>query len=370
VNTTSGVYASGNSRPVRIGIVGMGFGAAVHLPAFAALREAQITALADGGSGSADEVRRNHVPTANVYGNPFDLISDPDIDAVSIATPPAAQSALIAAALDAGKHVICEKPVGANLSECAALALKARRIGVIAAVGFQFRFERGLEAVIDVARQGRCGRIERIAVSWFGGRGRSHPLPFSWRCQNDKGGGVLREYGSHCFDYLACICGKSPKVEWARLGVRIPTRGTPPKPVSAADECDIVCRLPDGGVATIAISNVYAVPTGHRIEVNGSEGCMVFEHRPPFDRNSPIAVFSDTAGKVTALNDPTVGTGTDDSRIVAWKALAKRFIAAAANGKNSATDLPSLDDAVSAWRMIDAVERLCPIIPGRSDKEC
>jgi predicted dehydrogenase len=357
------------TSPIRVGILGMGFGASVHVPAFADVPGAQVAALADGGSGRARAIGKDHAPAARIFDDPFALLADPSIDAVSIAVPPTAQAAFVAAALDAGKHLICEKPVGTSLAECRALAAHARRAGRIAAVGFQFRFEQGLQSVIEAVRQERCGRIERLAVSWFAGRGR-RARPYSWRCEHAQGGGMLREYGSHCFDYLTHMIGYVPDIEWARLSVRVPVRGMPARHVTAEDECDLICRLSDGGVATIALSNIYAVPTGHRLVVFGSTGKIVFEHRPPYDSNAPTATFTDEAGETLVLSESTgpVSAGTD-SRHAAWRTLAERFIESIENGETAHPDLPTLKDAAAAWRMIEAAEGLCPMPAAASASE-
>lgn len=345
---------------MRIGVIGLGFGAHVHVPAFSALPGVDVVALADGGSGRVRAFGRDHLPAARVYDDPYALLADATINAVSIAVPPTAQAALISAALDAGKDVLCEKPVAGDAETCAALARRARAAGRVAAVGFQFRFEPGLTALIGAARQGLCGTIERIAVTWLGGHGRAQRLPFTWRCQRSGGGGVLREYGSHCFDYIARISGGAPEVISARLAVRVAMRGAPALPVSAEDECDVLCRLPAGGVATIAISNVYPLPTGHRVEVHGIEGVLGFEHRAPFDRYKAKAWFTDRTGKTQDLMEPAELGAVADSRLAAWGSLAARFVSTIRDPTQPATDLPMLEDAVAAWRVIEAVERLCP----------
>ena len=347
--------------PIRLGIIGMGFGAQVHLPAFASLPNVALVALADGGSGRARDIARDHAPAARVFSDPYALITDPDVDAVSIAVPPTGQGALVSAALAAGKHVLCEKPAGTSLAECTTLAAEAKRAGRIAAVGFQFRFERGLEALIAAVRQERCGTIERIAVSWFAGRGLRESLPFTWRCRHEMGGGMLREYASHCLDYIACMSGAPLAVDDARSAIRVPMRGMGNEAVTAEDECDILCRLPHNGVATIALSNVYARPTGHRVEVHGSEGLMVFEHCAPFDGHAPVASFTNRAGETVSLLAGDSGRTADgNSRITAWRSLARRFVQAIADGAGAFPDLPTLDDAVAVWRAIKACEAMCP----------
>ena len=98
-----------------MGVVGMGFGAGVHLPALATTDSIIVTGLADAGSGRAQAAAAKHAPEARVFNNGLDLAGWSGIDAVSIAVPPRQQGAIVRAAIDAGKHIICEKPFGAGL---------------------------------------------------------------------------------------------------------------------------------------------------------------------------------------------------------------------------------------------------------------
>ena len=117
---------------IRVGIIGLHQGVTVHLPAYAASAKYEIVAVCDRAPGLAEEVARtHHVPYQ--YTDAAQLIAAPEVEVVSIATPPRTHVGLATAALKAGKHVVVETPFVCNLAEVR--ALKAQHAALIAPFG-------------------------------------------------------------------------------------------------------------------------------------------------------------------------------------------------------------------------------------------
>ena len=108
----------------RVGIIGLGFGAQVHLPAFRS-EGWQIAAVCGRGRDKA-RVAADAAGVTDIHTDPAELFARTDIEAIAISTPPATHHSLSVAALDAGKHVVCEKPFAMSAAE--AVQMRTRRL--------------------------------------------------------------------------------------------------------------------------------------------------------------------------------------------------------------------------------------------------
>src|ERR1700693_3932236 len=121
------------SAPLNIGIIGLGFGSRVHVPAFRCDPRCSVAAIV--GSNAEKAMRVAHqLSIKTSYGDWRSVLDDRKIDAVSIAVPPLEQPVIARAALEAGKHVFCEKPLAANASQAASLLEAARRSRIAHAI--------------------------------------------------------------------------------------------------------------------------------------------------------------------------------------------------------------------------------------------
>src|SRR5262245_39380955 len=123
--------------PLRIGVIGLGFGRQVHVPAFQSLADCAVVGLCgshyDKSKKAAQEL---NVPRA--YGDWRDLVRDPGIDAVTMALPPVLQPVVVQAAAASGKHVFCEKPAALNSRQVSAMLNSIERARVAHAVDYIF----------------------------------------------------------------------------------------------------------------------------------------------------------------------------------------------------------------------------------------
>lgn len=347
------------ARPVRLGIVGLGFGASAHLPAFLSMPDVKVVAVADAGSGKARQVAAaTGVPRA--FDGWKGLIESREIDAVSVATPPGSQAAVVCAALDAGKHVLCEKPFGKSVDDARAMWALAKKRQLVNAVDFEFRMEPGIAALKRQVTVSAIGRIRRVDVSWFTG-GRADPSSaWSWQHDAGLGGGVLDGFGSHVVDYVEWMC-QSPFVRvFARAQILVRRRKDlegREREVSAEDSCDLLCDLANGAIANLRFSNASPFASGHRIEIVGEGGRLVYAHELPFRPDqATLAIETDARGlRPIPLESPELAPAGLDTRLFPFRQLAGSFIEAISG--RSMPDLPDFHRGLRVRRILEAARR-------------
>ena len=175
-------------------------------PAFRKVEGSQLVAvMRRDGRRAADYATRHGVP--RWYDDAERLISDPDVDAVYIATPPVAHAAYIRQVAEAGKPIYCEKPLGVSYAESreAVRFCAERNVPLYAAY-----YRRGLEKyrkVADLVREGKIGEVRCVQVAMYD-RGpertaRAEPAELPWRVRPEvSGGGLILDVGSHALDLL------------------------------------------------------------------------------------------------------------------------------------------------------------------------
>jgi predicted dehydrogenase len=341
---------------IKVGIIGVSFGADFHLPAFLSLPGVQVIALADGGSGRAARIARQLLPVPQVFDSGEALIALSGADVVSVATPPQYHAPLVMASLDAGIQVMCEKPFGLTLADADRMATAAKHRPVNTAVGYEMRYDRGIAALADAARRGLVGVPERLDVTWMSSGGRNPSRLFSWRDRRETSTGILGEFASHVFDYAPWLMA-SPIVEVAakastQVTRRIDAEGLHHE-ITAPDTLELDCRFGSGATGHIAVSNVASENCGHRIELAGSYGRLVLHLRPPFRERDIELGFQSGSATLRPLAMPSVARcNDDDTRRAAMSELVSAFLD---NGAESSA--PSFQDAFRVQQVIAAVQR-------------
>jgi predicted dehydrogenase len=142
----------------------------------------------------ADEygIRRRHEEHAG-------LLDDPDVDAVAVCVPPESRVQVASAVLDAGKHLLLEKPMALSLDACDQLIARARRSSCLTMMGFNLRWHRLAREARDIVRQGKLGPIRLIRTLFAGHWESADDLP-EWRKRRELGGGALLSKGMNGFD--------------------------------------------------------------------------------------------------------------------------------------------------------------------------
>ena len=180
--------------PLRIGLIGTGgFGRFLHTTweAHGAARVVAAASLDDGLPG---------VPTVRDWR---DLLVRPDVDLVAVATPPGTHAEMGIAALEAGKHLLVEKPVALTLADADALIAARDRSGRVAAVDFMLRFNPVVEALVAWGASGAFGPLVRVTVE---NEAQDATLPAGhWFWDRAQSGGILAEHAVHFLDVVNAI---------------------------------------------------------------------------------------------------------------------------------------------------------------------
>jgi len=334
---------------MRHAIVGAGFGADAHLPAFSAVPGVQVVGLADSGSGRAKQRARGAVACFSHWAQ---MLDEARPDTLSIAVPPLAQTEIALAALARGIHVLCEKPVGRGVSEAQQICEAARRASLVAAVTFQFRFEPGLQSLQREFRDGRIGGLRRLDFSWITAGRADSTRPWSWQHDASQGGGVLTAFMPHVADLIAWLTHDRVAQVVARTAIVVAQRPAAQayREVTAEDSIDAMLQLEQGAMASVRVTNCQRGGEGMRIEMHGEKGVLVLVHRPPFVAPA-IVEFSDGQRETIAVAG-SVAQGLD-SRAEPLHRLAQAFVAAV--NKDAASDLPLGDDALNAHLVVAAM---------------
>lgn len=346
------------SPPLRVGIIGGGFGAAVHLPALALLPGVRVVALADSGSGKA----RCHARDGIEYSADWRaLVARSDIDAITVAVPPTAQRDIVLAALRRGLHIFCEKPFGACPDDAIAMRDQARSTGRVAVVNYQFRFDLGIEALRAALRAGRIGRLRALDFCWLTA-GRANPgSPWSWQHDAAAGGGVIGAYFSHVADLLLWLTGAEPLVITAHCAIHMPERKDTngmSRSVTAEDSVTTLIEFSEDIVASCRVSNCQSGGDGMRIEIRGDQGMVVMTHRPPYRfEDCDLILYSANGNPELLAIDRPEEIAAADSRTYAVSRSLGRFLAATRG--SSVADLPDAEDGVAAQCLMQAVRLSC-----------
>ncbi len=193
-----------NEQRVRVGVIGAGrFAEECHVPGVQAHPRGEVVALcARNRERAAAMAARLNV--RHVYTDYQELLARSDIDAVILATPDALHLPVTLAALEAGKHVLCEKPLAMNADEAHRMVDAAQRSGLVAMVAFTFRYTRALPELRRLLREGVIGRPFQVILQVYWGGIITPGMSLTWREQAvQSAAGIWGDAGSHLFDALS-----------------------------------------------------------------------------------------------------------------------------------------------------------------------
>ena len=262
VLTTMKTSSGKRRRVLRVGIIGCGYAAErLHLPALRSVPSVCPMAIADSDPerlalvGDRFAIQRR-------YLDPEALLRDTEIDAVAVCVPPRAHAEIALAVLDAGRHLLVEKPLCLDLDDADRLVERARCAPVAAMVGFNLRFHRHVRAARRALEEGLIGPAELVRTTWSGGLREQIGQP-EWRRRRDLGGGVLNELAVHHLDLWRFLLGSEVAEVFAssRSEGRHDTKAT------------ITARLQIGALAVSGFCQGGAET--HEIEVCGGRGRLV-----------------------------------------------------------------------------------------------
>jgi myo-inositol 2-dehydrogenase / D-chiro-inositol 1-dehydrogenase len=183
---------------LRLGFAGCGeVSVEKHMPALRELSQFEITAVADIDPSRLALVNRRFGPVC-MYENIDCLLGDHGLDAIAVCLPPALQASTATAALDAGKHVWIEPPIGLTTAECDSLITRASVSDRVVTVGFHMRWHRLVREARNIVDSGRLGLIQSIRCVWNSPRRDDKPFFPSERVTRSNLRLPARAAGSRC----------------------------------------------------------------------------------------------------------------------------------------------------------------------------
>ena len=215
-----------------IGIVGAGmigaahaFGYRNHLSKFASrLPGLNLTAVADPNATLARQLARSFGFSRTV-SDWREVVSDPEIGVISVALPNFLHVDAVEAALAAGKHVLCEKPLALSASQARRLYEQGKSSSVCAATVFNYRRIPAVTEIRNMISAGELGEIVNILVQFQCEYAADPQLPHSWRYERNRAGpGALLDIGTHAIDTARFLCGEVSEVAGAVSTISIKER--------------------------------------------------------------------------------------------------------------------------------------------------
>ncbi len=195
---------------IGIALAGLGFGAKVHLPALTENKDIELKSLYHPNQDRLAKLCKE--TSVKGYTDWNQLLADPSIKGVVIATPPAQRFQLACEALEAGKHLLLEKPVALNEEQIAHLQKLSIKNSLSVAIDFEYRAVPIFMQAKRLLLKGEIGRPWLVKFDWLMSSRANSSRPWNWYSQNDAGGGVLGALGTHAIDIIHWLCGPTQSV--------------------------------------------------------------------------------------------------------------------------------------------------------------
>src|SRR5215207_2193898 len=372
---------------LRVGMIGIGFMGAAHsqgwrvAPRFFDLSsdvEMAVLVGRDTGRTEAAAAKWGWSETSTDWRS---LLERDDVDLVDVCTPGDTHAEIAIAALEAGKHVLCEKPLANSVAEAEAMAAAAERAvasGVRAMVGFTYRRVPAVSLARKLVADGRLGTIRHVRAQYLQDWIADPAAPMSWRLQKDKAGsGALGDIGAHIVDLTQYITGQALTGVSAMLETFVKER---PLPASAGslsgvggegtgtvtvDDAAVFLGRFTGGAVGVFEATRFALgrKNGIRIEINGSAGSLAFDFEDMnvlqfFDGSEPAESAGFRRIIVTEPGHPYVAAWWPAGHGLGYEHGFTHQVVDLVTALAENTDpAPSFADGLQVQRVLAAVER-------------
>jgi predicted dehydrogenase len=366
----------GSGGQIGIGMVGHAFMGAVHSHAWRSAHRffdlPMVPHLAV--LGGRDLVRTKAAAArfgfASVETDWHDVVTSDDVQLVDICTPGDTHAEIALAALAAGKHVLCEKPLAntvAQAAEMAAAADAAAARGVRSMVAFNYRRVPAIAFARKLVEEGRIGTVRHVRAVYLQDWLSDERAPMAWRLRKDKAGsGALGDLGAHIVDATQYLVGDLLTGVSALTNTFVrkrPNEGGDLEDVTVDDAALFLGRFANGAVASYEATRfALGRKNAMRVEVNGSKGSIAFD----FESMNELSFFDGSDGEtagfrrilVTEPTHPYVGAWWPPGHLLGYEHTFTHevvdLVRAIADGADPS---PSFADGLQVQRVLAAVER-------------
>jgi predicted dehydrogenase len=374
------------TETLKIGLVGGGFMAKAHALAYAAMPmfywPAPAIPVRHVLADVTDELAQDAAARFGFERSTSDwrrIVDDPEVDVVDIAVPNDLHEEIAVAAAQAGKHVLCEKPLARNADEARRMADAVREAGVTNMVAFNYRRTPAVLLAREIIERGEIGRILNFRGTYLQDWSADPESPLSWRFQQSvAGSGAVGDIASHVLDIARFLVGDIAAVNAVvkryiddrpvqtghadALGTTRASGSVDRGPVDVDDEVMTLLRFADGAVGSLeATRNAYGRNNFITFEIHGDRGSLAFN----YERRDELQLFdagdpSDRRGFRTIYTGPphphgaalwpipALGVGYGETKIIECH----DFVEAVVTGRPAS---PSFEDGWAVAAICDAL---------------
>jgi predicted dehydrogenase len=349
---------------IRLGLIGASvkgtWSARSHLPAVRASQDVELTAVCTTKADSAEAARQGHGARL-AFDDYHKMIASPEIDAVAVVVRVPSHYAPTKAALEAGKHVYCEWPLGRTTSEAEELAALAKANRLVTAVGVQARVNPALIHLKEQVQAGFVGEVLAVHVSLLREGVLSRPSHRTWQRDVELGANTLTIAAGHTVDAMRFVVG-----DLSRLSAVVATQakqwldtGTGALlDVTSPDNVLLTGRLANGAVASVHVGAIPFAGSGYRMEIYGREGTLVATGEDSPQLGKVLLHGAKRDNKLAPMPVPERFTiaapGTPSGEASNVGQMYTLFAQAIRTGK---IEQPSFETAVDLHRLIDAIRQ-------------
>ncbi|PSB05886.1 oxidoreductase [Pleurocapsa sp. CCALA 161] len=348
-----------SKNQIGVAVVGTGFGQKIHIPGFQHHPRTEVVAVYNRDLNQAQKIADEH-KIYYAYNELDKILSLPEVDAVSISTPPFLHYEMGKKVLEAKKHLLLEKPMAMNATQVKELYHLAQAQDVTAIADFEFRYVPAWLSLAEHLNNDYVGKTRLIKIDWLVTSRADPTREWNWYSQQQAGGGALGAVASHAFDYIHWLFGSISKL-CGYLNCAIPERpqaGGKMKPVDADDTCLIMMELADGTPVQLSISSVTYGGRGHWVEVYGETGTLVLGSSNLKDYVHGFELFAAPAGKslkkISIPKKYEFNQVFTDGRLAPFIRVVDRFVTSIDAGTSL---VPSLKEGVYSQLLMDLTHR-------------
>lgn len=356
--------------PVRLGIVGLGARAGwamdAHIPAIRAIPELTIQALAASTDESARLAGETYgVP--HVFSRAEDLAKCQDVDLVVVTVRVDRHEPAVAAAIAAGKQVLCEWPLGKTFDEARRLESLARDAGVRTFIGLQGRSSPVVRYVADLVAEGYVGRVlSSSMIASSGGWGATFEDRSEYYLDSDSGGTLISITAAHTLDAICQVLGTFSELS-AHTAVRRPTvtalSDGRTRPKTAPDQLVVTGTVDEGVVLNAHFRGGTSGVSHFHWEINGTEGDLLVTGDRPNFWIAKTSILG--ANKEQPQLHPLPLPEKYESRVPAFAGrdgeaahnVAYAYATVIDDLKHGTQQAPTFGDALELHNLVDRIER-------------
>jgi len=355
-----------DGQRIRVGFAGVqpgrSWAAVAHIPALRALeQDFEISAVANTTLASAEAAAREcAIPRA--FGSVDEMVASDAVDLLAVTVKVPHHFDIVSKAIAAGKHVLCEWPLGNGLKEAEDLARLAREKGVLAVIGTQAAVAPEIARVRQLIAEGRIGDVRSTSIVAYGGSVASDEIPqvYAYMLDRKNGANMLTIPVGHTLAAMRSVLG-----DFASVSAILATQQGSARvretgqilPRSAPDEVLLQGRLVGGTLASLHFRPGSGRPNGFVWEISGSEGAITVAGEMGNLQMTGLTVTLLREGGNPEPVDPLLPADSTLPRHPVPRNVACLYAMIAADLKHGRRSAPNFDDAVQTHRVIAAMER-------------